>query len=600
MRVEEGFQPVPFVEGNPYSTDPVLPALLKRILPSDVFQDVNEDLERFGGEVLTTVRDLSKRATPPQLIQYDSWGRRVDDLRTSEGWRGLKDVFHREGIVSIAYERKYGEHSRPYGFAKLFITAADSDVTDCPMSMTDGVARVLELIGSPALKRDVFTRLIRNVFRRDPGQAYTAGQWMTERPGGSDVSRTETVAVPVPGATSPYGMQYKIDGFKWFSSATDSDVALALARTGRPEDGSRGLSLFLIPVRLPLVRPPGAPRPSALTNNIYIHRLKNKFGTKIVPTAELSIQGAEGYLLGQPNQGVKLITPVLNITRTHSAVGSVAYFRKCLAIATAHSTARAIKGGTQLLKDTPLHVSELAKLHVLYRALVHFVFGSVILLGKTECGVASESESLRLRLLTPAIKAFAAEKCPTAIEECMTMLGGEGYMEENGITKLIQDGLVEKIWEGTITVLSLDLLRAVEKSAALDAFVKWADEILASCPGQLARTLAEPLAVLRKALAALVDAYKAPIHPLLPRPALFLFSHVASSVNMLEHAIWAVTTSESGAEIDVEAFKRWVLEGGLDAAMADVTRNKNSPNDRTQANSTIVYGGNGGRAGARL
>ncbi|OSD07275.1 hypothetical protein PYCCODRAFT_1430518 [Trametes coccinea BRFM310] len=596
MRVEEGFQPVPFVEGNPYSTDPVLPALLKRILPSEVFQDVDKDLERFGGEVLTTMRELTKRATPPQLIQYDNWGRRVDDLRTSEGWRGLKDVFHREGIVSIAYERKYREHSRPYGFAKLFITAADSEVTDCPMSMTDGVARVLELIGSPALKKEVLPRLI----SRDPAQAYTAGQWMTERPGGSDVSRTETVATPVPGVTSPYGPQYKTDGFKWFSSATDSDVALALARTGSPEDGSRGLSLFLIPVRLPLVRAPNAPRPPALTNNIFIHRLKNKFGTKIVPTAELSIQGATAYLLGQPNQGVKLITPVLNITRTHSAVGSVAYFRKCLAIATAHSNGRAIKGGRQLLRDTPLHVAELAKLHVLYRALMHFVFGSVVLLGKTECGVATENESLRLRLMTPAIKAFAAEKCATAMEECMTMLGGEGYMEENGITKLIQDGLVEKIWEGTITVLSLDLVRAVEKSAALNAFVKWANDILATCPGQLAQTLSEPLALLRQGLAALGDAYQTPIHPLVPRPALFLFCHVASSLYLLEHASWAVQTSEPGCETDVEVFKRWVMEGGIDTALQNVRRAKAESSDRLRTDSTIVYGAATSNAGARL
>ncbi|KAI0632061.1 acyl-CoA dehydrogenase/oxidase [Trametes polyzona] len=597
MRVEEGFQPVPFVEGNPYSTDPVLPALLNRILPSDIFQDVSKDLERLGGEVLTNVRDLSKLATPPELIQYDSWGRRVDELRTSEGWRGLKERFQREGTVAIAYERKYGEHSRPYAFAKLFISVADSEVVDCPLSMTDGVARVLELTGSPQLKQDILTRLI----SRDPAHAYTAGQWMTERPGGSDVSRTETVATPVPGATTAYGPQYKLDGFKWFSSATDSDVALALARTGRPEDGSRGLSLFLIPVRLPLVRPAGTPRPSALTNNIYIHRLKNKFGTKVVPTAELSIQGAEAYLLGQPNQGVKLITPVLNITRTHSALGSVAYLRKCLAIATAHSHGRAIKGGRQLLRDTPLHVAELARLHVLYRALVHFIFGSIVLLGKTECGVANESESLRLRLLTPAIKAFAAEKCVTAMEECMTMLGGEGYMVENGITKLIQDGLVEKIWEGTITVLSLDLVRVVEKSAALDAFIKWANDIIASCPSALAQTLGEPLAVLRKALSALLDAYKTPLHPLVPRPALFLFCHIASSVYLLEHAIWASNMSEPGHEIDAETFKRWVLEGGLDVALENVRRAKASSQDRMQTDSAIVYGAKGaGKVAPRL
>ncbi len=74
------------------------------------------------------MRELSKHATPPQLIQYDSWGRRVDELRTSEGWRGLKELYQREGTVAIPYERKYGEHSRSYGFAKLFVSVADSEV----------------------------------------------------------------------------------------------------------------------------------------------------------------------------------------------------------------------------------------------------------------------------------------------------------------------------------------------------------------------------------------------------------------------------------------------------------------------------------------
>ena len=147
------------------------------------------------------MREMSKHATPPQLIQYDSWGRRVDELRTSEGWRGLKDIYHREGLVAIPYERKYGEYSRPYGFAKLFLAVGDSEVVSrrsslsvrvivvtnrghkvgCPMSMSDGVARgafitpalpfreplmfwkVIELIGSPALQKDIYTRLIRFV-----------------------------------------------------------------------------------------------------------------------------------------------------------------------------------------------------------------------------------------------------------------------------------------------------------------------------------------------------------------------------------------------------------------------------------------------------
>ncbi|KAL6304350.1 acyl-CoA dehydrogenase/oxidase [Sparassis latifolia] len=585
MRVEEGYQPVPYIEGNPYAADPVLPSLLKRLFPSKVLEEVEGDLERFGNVVLTELRALTGVSHPPRVVQYNQWGQRVDDLQTSEGWRALKSAAHREGMVGIFYERKFREHSRVYGFAKMLLAVGDTQVIFCPISMTDGAARVIELIGTPEMKRDIYPRLI----SRDPSFAFTAGQWMTERPGGSDVSRTETTAMPIAGPGTPYGPNYRLDGFKWFSSATDSDVSLVLARTGMPEDGSRALSLFLVPLRYPLLREPSAPRPSATSNNIFIHRLKNKVGTQLVPTAELSLAGAEGFLLGKLNEGVRLITPVLNITRVHSSLSSIGNLRKCLAIATAYSTVRKIKSGTQPLSDQPLHVAELAKVSVLYRALVHFVFGAIVLLGKTECGVATQEEELRLRLLTPAIKAFAADKACAAMEECMTALGGEGYMVENGFGTCIQDALVEKIWEGTITVLSLDLVRAASKSKALDAFLVWARTILSSCPASLRGKLREPLEALHAACDDLSQTYKAPIAPLVPRPALFLFSHIASSLYLLEHAIWAHQKSEVSSSSDIEVFRRWVVEGGLSLAVENVRRAKTSPTDRSQMDSEIVY-----------
>ena len=120
---------------------------------------------------------------------------------------------------------------------------------------------------------------------------------MTERPGGSDVSLTETVARPVdPSKTTP-GSEFILDGFKWFSSATDGDIALALARTGSPESGSKGLSLFLIELR----------DSQGKTNGIYVHRLKKKFGTKVGDSLHTVVQ--RPYLadvaliasLGSPN-----------------------------------------------------------------------------------------------------------------------------------------------------------------------------------------------------------------------------------------------------------------------------------------------------------
>lgn len=264
-----------------------------------------------------------------------------------------------------------------------------------------------------------------------------------QRPGGSDVSLTETTATST-GEPSTYGPKYSLNGVKWFSSATDSEVSVALARTGSQQDGSRGLSLFLVPLRLPLLRNPSDPAPSPTSNNVFVHRLKNKIGTHILPTAELSLESAEGYLVGALGKGVKNISPVLNITRLWSATASLGNLRKCLAIATSYAKVRAIHSGKVLLSDTPIHVEQLASVNVLYRALAHLTFGVVGLLGKVECGKATLDEERRLRMLTPVAKAYAAERACAGMEEAMSAMGGAGYMEENGIGRSIRDALVEK------------------------------------------------------------------------------------------------------------------------------------------------------------
>jgi alkylation response protein AidB-like acyl-CoA dehydrogenase len=139
--------------------------------------------------------------------------------------------------------------------------------------------------------------------------------------------------------------------------------------------------------------------------------------------------------LGILNKGVKHITPVLNITRIYSAFASLGNLRKCLAVATSYATVRDVHVNNipQPLSSMPEHVSQLTLINVTYRAITHLTFGVVRLLGKTECGTADAEEEARLRLLTPVVKAFAAEKCVTAMEEAMSALGGVGYMEENGI-----------------------------------------------------------------------------------------------------------------------------------------------------------------------
>ncbi|PBK97416.1 hypothetical protein ARMGADRAFT_1009434 [Armillaria gallica] len=585
MRIEEGFQQPPYVEGNAFLTDPVLPSLLKRILPADVQKDIQPDLVRFGEEVVTNIRAWGPRVFNPQLVQYDQWGRRINELRTSEGFRGLTAVAQREGLPGIFYERTYGEYSRIYGFAKATVMGGDGHMVFCPLSMTDGAARVIELMGTKGMQKHVFPHLI----SRDPSLAYVSGQWMTERPGGSDVSQTETAASST-GTEHLLGSQYSLNGFKWFSSATESDVAVALARTGKPEDGSRGLSLFLVPLRVPLLRHPSGHRPDATSNKVYLHRLKEKIGTHALPTAELSLEGSEAYLIGELNEGVKNITPVLNITRVWSSIGSLSGLRRCLAIATSYAGVRRIQSGTRLLRDTPLHVAQLVTISLTYRALTHFTFGVIRLLGKAECQVATPEEQRMLRMLTPTVKAFNAERACGAMEEAMTALGGAGYMEENQIGRLIRDGLVEKIWEGTPTVLSLDVVRAVRDPLVLLAFTTWAQSVITSCPDDLRVRILDALDTLRRSMDCAVSAYKPPISTLMPKYALILLGNIASSLFLLEHAIWSHTTNQDEAQTDSEVFTRWVLEGGLLTAVHDVKIIQAATAEREAANAAIVFG----------
>ncbi|KAE9393159.1 acyl-CoA dehydrogenase NM domain-like protein [Gymnopus androsaceus JB14] len=555
MRIEEGFQQVPLNEGNPYLHDPVLPSLLRRLIPSKFFTEIEPELERFGADVITTIRAQGTLISPPKLIQYDNWGQRVDELQTSEGWRNLKAIAQREGIPGIFYERTYREYSRLFGFSKVFMMSGDSHEVFCPLSMTDGAARVTELMGTDAMKTDVFTRLI----SRDPSSALVSGQWMTERSGGSDVSQTETNARPLD-TSDQLGSKYSLDGFKWFSSATDGDIALALARTGPVDSGSRGLSLFLVPLRSPLLYDRSNPIPSSTSNGIYIHRLKNKIGTHALPTAELSLEKATAYLVGPLNQGVKNIVPVLNITR------SVGGLRKCLAIATS------IEGGKRLLRDVPLHVAQLSSINVVYRALTHLTFGVVAILGRVECGVASAEEHDRLRMFTPIVKAFA-----------MAALGGQGYMEENDIGRLIRDGLVERIWEGTTTVLSIDLF-------TLKQFVSWCNSIILSCPSDLLKRVQEAIQLLQWRIDSLVAAFLHPIPPLIARPALMFMGYIASSIYLLEHATWSHIRGEDGFATDAEVFRRWVYDGGFGAVERELDRTRSESKLADASNSEIAFG----------
>lgn len=469
--------------------------------------------------------------------------------------------------------------------------------------MTDGCARVLELLGTEEMKRNIMPRLT----SRDPRWAFTAGQFMTERSGGSDISLTETVATPVDGRDSTRtGAPYRLNGFKWFSSATDSELALVLGRTGDASLGSRSLSLFLLPLRLPLPGP-GTLTPSGVlsrtdnlvdggekvNNGILVHRLKNKIGTHSLPTAELSLDGSLAYLVGPLNGGVKAISTVLQITRLHSAFHSVGSLARCLATAKEFSKVRNIDAGRRRLDDVPLHVAALAKVEVTYRAILSLALNTAHLLGQVETMAPDDDDDnddnrrrslhARFRLINPVLKAFATHHGMPAMEECMAALGGQGYMEESGIGRLMRDAVVERIWEGTENVLAMDLMRAARKGRREpEPLAHWSTWATAILEGHSVSDGRVSFATSVQTVQAVVDAMPSIFaetakNDALAHTTLLLFGHATSSLYLLEHALWAHRLKDTDAKTHTDAFVRWVLEGGvsgraLDALYNDFTR----------------------------
>jgi alkylation response protein AidB-like acyl-CoA dehydrogenase len=367
----------------------------------------------------------------------------------SQGWKNLERLSATEGVVAAAYERKYGAFSRFFQMSLLYLYHPSSSIASCPLAMTDGAARAIELYGDAEMKAKAY----KNLISRDPEKFWTSGQWMTERSGGSDVGSTETIAKKV-------GDHYELHGVKWFTSATTSQMAMTLARIEGAEAGSRGLSFFYLETR----------NSQGRLNNIEILRLKDKMGTKALPTAELRLKGTPAKLVGGEGSGVKKISSLFNITRVYNAISSIGQMRRGIDLAVDYAHKRKAFG--KLLIQQPLHKVTLHDMEMTWAGCFHLVMKAVELLGKEELGESSETESSLLRVLTPLAKLYAGKQAVALASETLECFGGAGYIEDTGLPRLLRDAQVLSIWEGTTNVLSLDMLRSFDKDNGLSAIAE--------------------------------------------------------------------------------------------------------------------------------
>jgi acyl-CoA dehydrogenase len=435
------FEQAPPTLGNQYSDDLLLRSYLARVLPSDVLCDVEESLIEMGrlagGELYEL--QLADRLNEPTLTQWDAWGNRVDKIELTPLWRVAERIAAEHGVVATAYEQRHGSFSRVHQCALAYLFTPSTDIYSCPLAMTDGAARTLLGSGNQSL----IDRAVPHLISRDPKEFWTSGQWMTELTGGSDAGISETIA-------KQDGDVFRLYGRKWFTSAISSQVALTLARPEGNPPGGRGLALFYLETRDEAGRP----------QNIQINRLKDKLGTRKVPTAELTLDGTAAQLVKGPTDGVRNIAPLLNITRLWNGISAVAIMRRGLALSFDYAHKRVAFGG-QLI-EKPLHRDTLATLLAETAGAFQLAFYVAELTGRSETREISDDEALLLRLLTPVMKLTTGKQSVMIASEVLETFGGAGYVEDTGLPVLLRDSQVLPIWEGTTNVLALDTLRALQ------------------------------------------------------------------------------------------------------------------------------------------
>jgi putative acyl-CoA dehydrogenase len=259
---------------------------------------------------------------------------------------------------------------------------------------------------------------------------------MTEKQGGSDVRSNSTVAVPVDGG----GTGHVLTGHKWFTSAPMNDAFLMLARA------PGGLSCFLVPRWTP----------DGERNNLHIARLKDKLGNRSNASAEIELDGAWARMVGGEGRGVAAILEMVNVTRLDCVTGSAALMRQAVTQAAHHVAHRRAFGS--LLIDKPLMRNVIADLEVEVEAAEALMARTAATFDRAS---EDEHEAALQRIVTPVAKYWVTKRCTAVVHEAMECLGGNGYVEESIMPRLLRESPLNAIWEGSGNVIALDLLRAL-------------------------------------------------------------------------------------------------------------------------------------------
>ncbi|THA84261.1 acyl-CoA dehydrogenase family protein [Streptomyces sp. A0592] len=443
-------QAPPLVGHDVYGGDRALTEGVERHLASadpELLGEVREELTGLGraaGSAQAQEWGVQANENPPKLRTHDRYGNRIDEVEFHPAWHRLLGHAVGSGLTD-AWGRPAGHLRRAAGF---FLWSQAEAGHGCPVSMTH--AAVPALRADPSIAAEWEPRLTSHVYEEGLRPASQKagvlfGMGMTEKQGGSDVRANTTTAVPLDASG-----EYLLTGHKWFCSAPMCDGFLVLAQA------PGGLTCFLVPRVL-----------EDGTRNVFaIQRLKDKLGNKSNASSEVEFDGTWARRVGEEGRGVRTIIEMVAATRLDCVIGSAALMRQALTQAVHHAEHRSAFGA--LLIDQPLMRNVLADL-----ALESEAATTLTLRLAAAYDAGTEQEKAFLRLAVPAAKYWVTKRCTPMVAEALECLGGNGYVEESGLPRLLRESPLNSIWEGSGNVQALDVLRALQREPqALNAFLQ--------------------------------------------------------------------------------------------------------------------------------
>ena len=442
---------------NWYMVDPNLQLQMQRHVNAADRDWVNGKLramgELIGGPVARNAEITDRN--PAQLVRWDREGNEIDQVVHHPTALETKRLLWKNDFLHLRWSDEVAQRGRPVPaplqLAYSYLLSQAETGMLCSVGMTTGVLRLIDRYGDDET-RELFGPRLRD---NDHDRGWDGSMYLTERAGGSDLGATETVARRVNGT-------WRLDGFKWFCSNVNGDAIVTLARPEGAPAGIKGLALFAVPRVFPDGR----------RNGVHIRRIKDKLGTRAVPTGEIDLVGATGYLLagGQDagdGRGINRMMEFVNESRLAVAAMGAGIMRRAFLEAAIRATQRRAFG--RAIADHGMVREQLIDLLVASEAATAMLFciGARV----SSSGDALGEGDRLTRILVPLTKMRCTRGGVESASAALEIFGGNGYIENFPLARQLRDAQCHTLWEGTENILALDMLRATAREQAHTALL---------------------------------------------------------------------------------------------------------------------------------